>query len=74
MKIGYALSSEEFAPKDLVDLAKRSEEVGFDFAVISDHFHPWLDRQGQSPFVWTMIGAIARETKTLRLEPQSHVL
>jgi coenzyme F420-dependent glucose-6-phosphate dehydrogenase len=67
MKIGYALSSEEFAPKELVDLAKRAEEVGFEFAVISDHFHPWLDRQGQSPFVWTTIGAIARETERLRL-------
>src|SRR5262249_51204343 len=67
MKIGYALSSEEFAPKELVDLAKRAEDVGFEFAVISDHFHPWLDRQGQSPFVWTTIGAIARETETLCL-------
>jgi coenzyme F420-dependent glucose-6-phosphate dehydrogenase len=67
VKIGYALSSEEFGPHELVNLAERAEAVGFDFAVISDHFHPWLDRQGQSPFVWAVIGAIARATRRLPL-------
>jgi coenzyme F420-dependent glucose-6-phosphate dehydrogenase len=67
MKVGYALSSEEFGPHELVDLAERAEAVGFEFAVISDHFHPWLDRQGQSPFVWAVIGAIARVTHRLTL-------
>jgi G6PDH family F420-dependent oxidoreductase len=44
-----------------------AEERGFAFALISDHFHPWTDRQGQSPFVWTVIGAIAQATERLRL-------
>jgi coenzyme F420-dependent glucose-6-phosphate dehydrogenase len=44
-----------------------AEERGFAFALISDHFHPWTDRQGQSPFVWTVIGAIAEATERLRL-------
>ena len=67
MKIGYALSSEEFGPRELVDLAERAETAGFEFAVISDHFHPWLDRQGQGPFVWAVIGGIARSTRRLPL-------
>src|SRR5919199_4611026 len=66
-EIGYALSSEEFAPNDLVRNAKLAEEAGFTFALISDHFHPWTDRQGHSPFVWSVIGGIARETERLRL-------
>lgn len=67
MEIGYSLSSEEHAPRDLVRHAKAAEEAGFTFALISDHFHPWTDRQGESSFVWSVIGAIASETERLRL-------
>ena len=67
MEVGYSLSSEEHAPGDLVRHARGAEEAGFGFALISDHFHPWVDRQGQSPFVWSVIGAIAVSTRTLRL-------
>jgi G6PDH family F420-dependent oxidoreductase len=63
--IGYALSSEEHAPPDLVRNAQRAEEAGFSFALISDHFHPWVDRQGHSPFVWGVLGAIAQATDRL---------
>ena len=66
-EIGYALSSEEHAPADLVRYARLAEERGFTYALISDHFHPWTDRQGQSPFVWSVIGAIAEATERLRL-------
>jgi coenzyme F420-dependent glucose-6-phosphate dehydrogenase len=66
-EIGYALSSEEHAPLDLVRDAQTAEAAGFTFAIISDHFHPWIDRQGHSPFVWTVIGAIAQQTSRLRL-------
>lgn len=66
-RIGYALSSEEHAPSDLVRYAQQAEESGFTFALISDHFHPWVDRQGHSPFVWGVIGGIARATEELRL-------
>jgi G6PDH family F420-dependent oxidoreductase len=61
-QIGYALSSEEHAPNDLVAHAKLAEELGFDFLVISDHYHPWIDRQGHSPFVWSVLGALAHTT------------
>jgi coenzyme F420-dependent glucose-6-phosphate dehydrogenase len=65
--IGYALSSEEHVPNDLVRFARRAEEVGFSFALISDHYHPWIDRQGHSPFVWSVIGGIAQATQRLML-------
>lgn len=65
--IGYTLSSEENGARELVSQAARAEEVGFAFAVISDHFHPWVDRQGESPFVWGVLGAIAESTDRLRL-------
>ena len=67
MEIGYLLSSEENTPKDLVRYAQRAEEAGFTFALISDHFHPWTSRQGQSPFVWSVVGGIAQVTKRLVL-------
>src|SRR5215207_919123 len=66
-ELGYSLSSEEHAPIALVRNAARAEETGFGFALISDHFHPWIDRQGESPFVWAVIGAIAQATSRLRL-------
>lgn len=64
---GYTLSSEEHGPRALVDLARRAEAAGFEFALISDHFHPWVPSQGQSPFVWSVIGGIAEATQTLRV-------
>jgi coenzyme F420-dependent glucose-6-phosphate dehydrogenase len=63
--IGYALSSEEHTPADLLKHAALAEQHGFGFALISDHFHPWIDKQGQSPFVWGVLGAIARTTDRL---------
>src|SRR5436309_11077587 len=57
--IGYTLSSEEFGPNDLIEQAASAEEAGFSFALISDHFHPWNDEQGHSPFVWSVIGGLA---------------
>ena len=67
MNLGYAISSEEHRPLDIVRHARRAEEAGFGYALISDHYHPWIDRQGQSPFVWSVIGAIANATEKLRL-------
>jgi len=61
-KFGYFLSSEEHGPAELVRQAKLAERAGFEGLWISDHFHPWLDVQGQSPFVWSVIGAVAEAT------------
>ena len=65
VRFGYALSSEEHRPRDLVANARRAEEAGFEFAMVSDHFHPWIDRQGQSPFVWSVLGGIATATERI---------
>lgn len=67
VEIGYALSSEEHAPLELVRNAQRAEQVGFSFVSLSDHFHPWIDRQGQSPFAWCVVGGVAATTERLAL-------
>jgi G6PDH family F420-dependent oxidoreductase len=61
-KFGMTLSSEEHAPARLVELAVAGEAAGFDFLGISDHFHPWVTDQGHSPFVWSVLGAVAAST------------
>lgn len=78
-EIGYFLASEEHGPQDLLRTAQHAEAAGFRSVWISDHFHPWLDAQGQSPFVWSVIGGIAATTQlavttavtcpTIRLHP-----
>ena len=59
---GYTLSSEEHPPDALVANSRRAEAAGFDFASISDHYHPWVSAQGHSPFVWSVLGAVAAST------------
>jgi G6PDH family F420-dependent oxidoreductase len=79
MEIGYFLSSEEHSAPALVRQAQRAADAGISSVWISDHFHPWLNEQGESPFVWSVIGAIAATTPlrvstavtcpTMRLHP-----
>jgi G6PDH family F420-dependent oxidoreductase len=57
---GYFLSCEEFGPAELLDQARRAADAGFTRLAVSDHFHPWTDAQGNSPFVWTLVGALAQ--------------
>ena len=64
-KFGLTLSSEEHAPRRLVEIAALAEEYGFDFVSISDHYHPWIDEQGHAPFVWSVLGAIAERTSSI---------
>ena len=63
VSIGCTLSSEEQTPVDLVKNAQKAEEVGFEFLSISDHYFPWVDAQGQSAFVWSVLGGISQVTK-----------
>jgi G6PDH family F420-dependent oxidoreductase len=67
MRFGYKLSAEGYGPNELIRQAVRAEHAGFDFVEISDHYHPWLDVQGHSPFAWTVLGAIAAKTDTVGL-------
>ncbi|WP_205699100.1 TIGR03557 family F420-dependent LLM class oxidoreductase [Conexibacter sp. SYSU D00693] len=66
-KIGVFLSAEEHGASFLVESARKAEAAGFESAWISDHFHPWTHSQGQSPFVWSVLGGIASVTSKLRV-------
>ncbi|ELY87783.1 G6PDH family F420-dependent oxidoreductase [Natrialba hulunbeirensis JCM 10989] len=66
-QFGYTLSSEEHGPTELVEYARRAEEIGFDFVSISDHFHPWVSAQGESAFVWSTLGGIATATDEIEV-------
>jgi hypothetical protein len=68
--IGYPMKCEQAGPKPLVRDVALAEEAGFDFAVISDHYFPWLEAQGHSPYAWSVLGAAAqatRRTHTVRI-------
>jgi G6PDH family F420-dependent oxidoreductase len=67
MELGFALSSEDHPPNELVRQAQIAERAGFTFALISDHFHPWIGEQGHSPFVWSTLGGIAQATEKIRV-------
>src|SRR5438309_3522650 len=64
---GYTLMCEQLGPKELVRNGIEAERAGFDFTVISDHFHPWLEEQGESPFAWSVLGAVASQTSQMQL-------
>ena len=65
---GYTLMTEEHGPRELVDIARRSEDSGFDFLVESDHFHPWVPEQRHAPNAWAVLGAVAASTSTIALQ------
>lgn len=60
--IGYAASSEQFHPTDMLEWCKLAEQNGFEVVTVSDHFHPWVPSQGHSPFVWSWLGALGEAT------------
>jgi G6PDH family F420-dependent oxidoreductase len=66
-QFGYTLYCEGNPPKDLVRQAVAAEEAGFDFLVISDHYHPWLTSQEHSAFAWSVLGAVAQATERIEL-------
>src|SRR4051812_3849576 len=65
--IGYTLMTEQTGPVQLIDHAVAAEAAGFDFAVSSDHYFPWLDEMGHSPNAWVTLGAVAQATSTIGL-------
>src|SRR5437588_3529703 len=64
---GYTMMTEQAGPKQLVGDLVKAEEAGFDFSVISDHYFPWLDSQGHSPYAWSVLGAAAQATERIPL-------
>src|SRR5213082_3680259 len=65
--IGYTMMCEQAGPKQLVRDVTLAEQAGFDFAVISDHYQPWLESQGHSPYAWSVLGAAAQATERIPL-------
>lgn len=61
-RIGYFLSCEEYGPSELLEQARMAEQAGFEALWISDHYHPWNSEQGESPFVWSVIGGLSQAT------------
>ncbi len=66
-KFGYTMMCEQSGPKELVSDVRAAESAGFDFAVISDHYFPWLDSMGHSPYAWSVLGAAAWVTERIDL-------
>jgi G6PDH family F420-dependent oxidoreductase len=67
VSVGYTLMTEQSGPRELVRDALAAERAGFDFAVCSDHFFPWLDEMGHSPNAWVTLGAVAQATERIDL-------
>ncbi len=67
MRIGYFLSCEEWGPRELLEQARMAEDAGFEALWISDHYHPWVEAQGNSPFVWSVIGGLAQTTRNAKV-------
>ncbi|RIJ71281.1 TIGR03557 family F420-dependent LLM class oxidoreductase [Nakamurella silvestris] len=65
--IGYTLMTEQAGPRDLISHAVAAEAAGFDFAVSSDHYFPWLDEMGHAPNAWVVLGAVAQATEGIDL-------
>ena len=67
VRIGYTMMTEQAGPRELVEHVVRAEEAGFDFSVTSDHYFPWLEEQGHSPYAWSVLGAAAQATSRIPL-------
>ncbi|MEU8953219.1 LLM class F420-dependent oxidoreductase [Streptomyces sp. NPDC048518] len=67
VQIGYTMMTEQAGPRALVDDLVAAERAGFDFSVTSDHYFPWLDSQGHSPYAWSVLGAAAQATSRIPL-------
>ena len=67
MKFGWLSSHESYQPEVLADQAVLAEQAGFDVILGSDHFHPWVDQNSASGFVWSWFGAVAARTERVEL-------
>ncbi|PGH45640.1 LLM class F420-dependent oxidoreductase [Micromonospora sp. WMMA1996] len=59
---GFHASHEQIHPAKLLEAVIHAERAGFDAAMCSDHFSPWSERQGQSGFAWSWLGAALQAT------------
>ena len=61
-RIALHCSHEQIPPSALLRFIKRAEEAGFQGGMSSDHFAPWSERQGESGFAWSFLGAALATT------------
>ncbi len=62
VKIGYHSSHEQFKPSQLLNYVQQAEQAGFNLSLSSDHFYPWSEKQGQSGYAWSWLGAALQAT------------
>jgi coenzyme F420-dependent glucose-6-phosphate dehydrogenase len=67
LKLGYKASAEQFAPRELVELAVAAEAHGMDSATVSDHFQPWRHKGGHAPFSLAWMTAVGERTERIVL-------
>ena len=67
LKFGYKASAEQFAPRELVELAVLAEKAGMDSATVSDHFQPWRHDGGHAPFSLSWMTAVGERTERIQL-------
>jgi probable non-F420 flavinoid oxidoreductase len=60
--IGIHASHEQIPPSELLTAMREAEAAGFERAWSSDHFSPWSERQGESGFAWSWLGAAMQAT------------
>ncbi len=61
-RIGIHCSHEQIPPRELLAAVRQAEQAGFTAAMSSDHFSPWSERQGESGFAWSFLGAALEAT------------
>ena len=67
LTLGYKASAEQFAPRELVEIAVAAEEHGFESVFTSDHFQPWRHEGGHAPFSLAWVAAVGERTSTIKI-------
>ncbi|HEU5223401.1 MAG TPA: glucose-6-phosphate dehydrogenase (coenzyme-F420) [Candidatus Lumbricidophila sp.] len=67
LTLGYKASAEQFAPRELVELAVAAEAHGMESVFTSDHFQPWRHTGGHAPFSLAWMTAVGERTSTIRI-------
>jgi coenzyme F420-dependent glucose-6-phosphate dehydrogenase len=67
LTLGYKASAEQFAPRELVEIAVEAEKRGMESVAVSDHFQPWRHEGGHAPFSLTWMAAVGERTEKIRI-------
>ena len=67
LRLGLKASAEQFAPRELVEIAVSAEAHGMDSVTVSDHFQPWRHNGGHAPFSLAWMTAVGERTKRVQI-------